>query len=173
VPAGQVLFSAVASSGQTPPARSAATSSCSHAVGQGSSGCRRCTRLTDAEDNGYAAGDRLQFCGQSTITDDHGCKPFSGVGPTRRRTHSLLPQASQDFGESHERENATEGDGLGNPLSGDAIQPRRSVIDLRHAGVTYNAWPDPGQQALDRAPQSGPQASSLRVLRLNCMIPAG
>ena len=60
MPAGQVLLSAVASSGQTPPARSAATSSCSHAVGQGSSGCRRCTRLTDAEDNGHAACDRLQ-----------------------------------------------------------------------------------------------------------------
>src|ERR1700722_15840821 len=74
-----------------------------------------------------------------TITDDHCCKPFSGVGPTRRRTHSLLPQASQDFGESHERENATEGDGLGNPCPATAIQPRRSVIDLRHAGVTYNA----------------------------------
>ena len=28
--------------------------------GQGSSGCRRRTRLTDAEDNGHAARDRLQ-----------------------------------------------------------------------------------------------------------------
>ena len=103
MPAGQVLFSAVASSGQMPPARKhrhIVMLSCGRGrVRQGAAAARGSpmprTTATRPVIASSVTGSRWPIispicsvrmvCGQSTITNDHCCKPFSGVGATRRR----------------------------------------------------------------------------------------